>query len=74
MGLTFDKFWESARHMAEAVISRLPSLILAIVVFFLFYILGVIVGQLIRRTTHRHRETALGGAVSRGRRNQDRRV
>jgi small conductance mechanosensitive channel len=64
MGLNFDKFWESARHMAEAVISRLPSLILAIVVFFLFYILSVIVAQLIRRTTHRHREN-LGVVFSR---------
>jgi small conductance mechanosensitive channel len=64
MGLNFDKFWESARHMAEAVISRLPSLILAIVVFFLFYILSAIVSQLIRRTTHRHREN-LGVVFSR---------
>jgi small conductance mechanosensitive channel len=64
MGLNFDKFWESARHMAEVVISRLPSLILAIVVFFLFYILSAIAAQLIRRTTRRHREN-LGMVFSR---------
>jgi small conductance mechanosensitive channel len=64
MGLNFDKFWESARHMADAVIARLPSVILAIVVFFLFYILSVVVARIIRRTTHRHREN-LGVVFSR---------
>jgi small conductance mechanosensitive channel len=64
MQISFDKFWESARHMAESVISRLPSLILGLVVFFLFYILSVIVGRLIRRTTRGHREN-LGTVFSR---------
>lgn len=56
MGVNLDKFWESARHMAEDVIARLPSLILAIVVFFLFYILSIIVNQVIRRATRGRRE------------------
>src|SRR5271166_4823451 len=56
MTLSFDKFWESARHMAEGFISRLPSLILALVVFFLFYILSIIVGRVIRGATRGHRE------------------
>jgi CHAD domain-containing protein len=30
MVMTFQEFWESARHMVEVVISRLPALILAI--------------------------------------------
>src|SRR5580692_386427 len=64
MGLNSDKFWESARHMAEAVIARLPSLILAAVVFFLFYILSAVVGRVIRRTTRGHREN-LGVVFSR---------
>jgi small conductance mechanosensitive channel len=64
MGLNFDKFWESARHMAEAVVARLPSLILAAVVFFLFYILSAVVGRVIRRTTRGHREN-LGVVFSR---------
>ena len=54
--LNFDKFWESARHMAEAIISRLPSLILAIAVFLIFYVLSAIVSRLIRRSTRNHRE------------------
>jgi len=45
MDITFEKFWESARHMVESVIMRLPSLILATVVFFLFLGLSVVVGR-----------------------------
>ena len=62
--MNFDKFWESARHMIEAGISKLPSLILAVVVFLLFYVLSGIVGRLIRRTTRGHREN-LGVVFSR---------
>jgi small conductance mechanosensitive channel len=54
--MTFDKFWESVRHMVESVVSRLPSMILAIVVFLLFYALSVFVNRVIRRSTRRHRE------------------
>jgi small conductance mechanosensitive channel len=64
MGINFDKFWESARHMVESVIARLPSLILGLIVFFVFYIMSVIVGRIIRRTTRRHREN-LGMVFSR---------
>ena len=64
MLLNFDKFWESARHMADSVISRLPSLILALVVFFFFYILSVIVGRVIRGATRGHRQN-LGVVFSR---------
>jgi small conductance mechanosensitive channel len=49
--MTFQKFWESARHMVEVVISRLPALILAIVVFLLFYFLSILVSRIIRRST-----------------------
>lgn len=64
MELNFDKFWESARRMTETSISRLPSLILALAVFFLFYVLSALVGRLIRRTTRGHREN-LGVVFSR---------
>jgi small conductance mechanosensitive channel len=64
MGINLDKFWESARHLTENVISRLPSLILGVVVFCFFYILSIIVSQGIRRATRGHREN-LGVVFSR---------
>ena len=64
MRMNFDKFWSSARGMADSVVSRLPSLILAVLVFLLFYILSVIVARVIRRTTRGHREN-LGVVFSR---------
>jgi len=54
--MTLEKFWESARQMLESVISRLPALILAVVVFLLFYVLNVLVSRVIRRSTRGHRE------------------
>lgn len=56
MPMTFAKFLESARRMGETVISRLPALILACVVFLLFYILSIVVSSLIRRGTRGRRE------------------
>ncbi len=64
MGLGLDKFWDSTRHMADSAIARLPSLILAIFVVFLFYILSTIVARLIRQATHHHRAN-LGVVFSR---------
>jgi len=40
----------------EGVISRLPSLILAIIVFVLFYALSILVGRIIRRSSRGRRE------------------
>ena len=56
IGIKFDRFWDAARHMVETAISRLPSLILASVVFLLFYILSIFVSRIIRRSTRGHRE------------------
>jgi small-conductance mechanosensitive channel len=56
MGVTFQKFWESARSMGESLLIRLPSLVLAVVVFFLFVGLSIVVGRVIRRSTRGHRE------------------
>jgi small conductance mechanosensitive channel len=64
MGLDVDKFWESAHRMADGIIARMPSLILAVAVFFLFYLLSVIVVRIIRRSTRGRREN-LGVVFSR---------
>jgi small conductance mechanosensitive channel len=56
VGIPFEKFWESAWHMVESVILRLPSLILAIIVFVLFYALSIFVSRVIRRSTRGRRE------------------
>lgn len=56
MGETLNKFSESARHMLESVVSRLPALILALIVFLVFYVLSIFVSRIIRRSTRRHRE------------------
>jgi small conductance mechanosensitive channel len=56
MGLHFHRFWDSARHMGETTIERLPSLLLSIAVFVLFYILSVVVSRFIRRVTRGRRE------------------
>jgi len=55
MHSNFAKFWESAHHMIEGFFARLPSLILGVVVFLLFYVLSILVGRLIHRTTRRYR-------------------
>ncbi len=54
--MSYENFWESARHMIESVVARLPAAILALIVFFLFYALSFVVSRLIRRSTHGHRE------------------
>src|SRR5438874_3961441 len=56
LSMPFDSFWQSVRHMGESVISRLPALILASIVFVLFYALSRLVNRLIRRSTRGHRE------------------
>jgi small conductance mechanosensitive channel len=55
MHSNFAKFWESAHHMIDSFFVRLPSLILGIVVFLLFYGLSIFVSRVILRTTRRHR-------------------
>ena len=49
------KFWEAAHHMVDSIIARLPSLIVACVVFIIFYLLSVVVSHVILHTTRRHR-------------------
>ena len=54
--MTFEKFWDSSRHLIDTVISRLPSLILASVIFLIFYVLSILVSRIIRRGTRGRRE------------------
>lgn len=56
MGMNFDKFWESARHLVDNVMARLPSLAIAVVVFIIFYAFSVLVSRIIRRSTRGHHE------------------
>lgn len=55
MHLSFEKFWESAHHMVDSLISRLPALLLGIVVFFLFYMLSLLASRFIHSTTRKYR-------------------
>ena len=55
MNSNFAKFWDSAHHMIDSFFARLPSLILGLVVFLLFYVLSIVVSRVIRRTTRPYR-------------------
>jgi len=55
MHSSFAKFWESAHHMGDSFFARLPSLILGVVVFLLFYALSILVSRVIHRATRRYR-------------------
>ncbi|HEY3926801.1 MAG TPA: mechanosensitive ion channel domain-containing protein [Candidatus Koribacter sp.] len=56
MNLNINKFWEAAHHMADTFISRLPALVVAVIVFILFYFASMFVGRLIRRATPKSRQ------------------
>lgn len=47
--------WDSAQHMADNLLARLPSLVVAVVVFLAFYFASAIPGRLIRRATYQRR-------------------
>jgi small-conductance mechanosensitive channel len=55
MSSNFAKFWESAHQMMDSLFTRLPSLIVGIIVFLLFYVLSIVVSRVILRTTRKHR-------------------
>jgi small-conductance mechanosensitive channel len=50
MRFSLDTFWGAARHMADTVVNRLPALIVAVLVFCLFYVSSVFVAAVIKRT------------------------
>src|SRR5882757_11500901 len=64
MHSNFAKFWESADHMVDSFIARLPALILGITVFLLFYLLSLVVSSVIHSTTRKYRPN-LGAVFAR---------
>src|SRR6266853_37287 len=64
MNLNFGKLWDSTQHMIDSIMARLPSLVVAIAVFVLFYTLSIFVGRIIRSATRAHRQN-LGMAFAR---------
>src|ERR1700724_344015 len=64
MNLNFGKLWDSAQHMIDSIMARLPSLVVAIAVFILFYILSIFVRRIIRGATRARRQN-LGMAFAR---------
>src|SRR5260370_24857683 len=55
MNSSLERFWEAAYQMGDSFFARLPSLIVGIVVFLLFYLLSIVVSRVILRTTRKHR-------------------
>jgi small conductance mechanosensitive channel len=56
MGPHFRTIWTSAEHMVDSFLARLPSLVLAIIVFLIFYFTSIVVSRIIRRATQSHRQ------------------
>jgi len=57
MNSSIDKFWPAADHMIDSLVGRLPALIVAVVVFVLFYGLSLLITRAIRRATPRPRQS-----------------
>src|SRR6202171_2153888 len=55
MSASLGKFWEAAYQMLDSFFGRLPSLIVGVIVFFVFYVFGILLSRVILRTTRRHR-------------------
>jgi small conductance mechanosensitive channel len=55
MNSSFEKFWQAAYQMVDSFFVRLPSLIVGIIVFLLFYGVSILVSRVILRTTRKHR-------------------
>lgn len=49
------RFRDSAQHMIDAAMARLPLLVVAIVVFLSFYFLSILLSKLVRRSTQERR-------------------
>jgi len=64
VNLNFGKLWDSAQHMIDGIMARLPSLVVAIAVFIPFYILSIFVRRIIRSAIRAHRQN-LGMAFAR---------
>src|SRR4030088_1898123 len=55
MSASLGKFWEAAYQMLDSFFGRLPSLIVGVIVFFVFYLFSILLSRVILRTTRRHR-------------------
>jgi small-conductance mechanosensitive channel len=55
VGMSLNKFSEAAYQMGDRLLARVPALLVAIFVFFLFYLLSIAVSRTIVRTTRKHR-------------------
>src|SRR6202171_5050765 len=55
MKTSLGKFWEAAYQMLDSFFGRLPSLIVGVIVFFVFYVFSILLSRVILRTTRRHR-------------------
>ena len=56
MNSIVTKLWNAAQHMIDGVIGRLPELVVALVIFFAFYILSGFVARGIRRAVIERRQ------------------
>lgn len=56
MNHNLSKFSDATRHMTDTFVSRLPALVVAIIVFTLFYALSLIIARLIRQATPSRRQ------------------
>ena len=64
MNSTFVTFRESAQSMIDRFVARLPSLIVGVIVFLLFYVLSIVVSRVILRATRKYRPN-LGAVFAR---------
>src|SRR3979490_2506980 len=55
MSASLGKFWEAAYQMVDSFFGRLPSLIVGVIVFFVFYVFSILLSRVILRTTRKHR-------------------
>jgi len=55
MSASLGKFWQAAYQMVDSFFARLPSLIVGVIVFFVFYVFSILLSRVILRTTRRHR-------------------
>src|ERR1700675_4357677 len=55
MSASLGKFWEAAYQLFDSFFGRLPSLIVGVIVFFVFYVISILLSRVILRTNRRHR-------------------
>jgi small conductance mechanosensitive channel len=55
MNSHYKTVWAAGQHMADTLLARVPSLMIAIVVFLIFYFVSILLSRVIRRATEEHR-------------------